>query len=82
MITNANEELDIKEPRILHEGVYRLYQKPDGTLRIQFKRNNATDEEFFEIPGGFFKIAGQMKSGKLSMGGAMGQLTKLMMNKR
>lgn len=70
------------EPIILHEGRYRLYEKPDGTLRIQYKRDDAEEEEWAEIPGVMVKLTRGMQDGSLSPMQLIGEATRLMMTMR
>lgn len=53
-------------PRILHKGVYTLYEKPDGTLRIQYRRSDRDEDDFMEIPGAILRLAKLASEGKLS----------------
>jgi hypothetical protein len=65
-------------PVILHEGKYRLYEKPDGTLRIQYQRSDKETEDFMEIPGMMIRLAKAASEGKMSpmamMKSAMGYM--------
>lgn len=67
-------------PVILHEGRYRLYEKPDGTLRVQYKRDDAEEEEWVEIPGIMVKMTRGMQDGSLSPMQLIGEATKMMMS--
>jgi hypothetical protein len=53
-------------PRILHEGRYRLYEKPDGGLRIQYKRDDSDTEDFIELPGAMVRLAKMASEGNMS----------------
>ncbi len=59
-------ELESSGPRILHKGVYTLYEKPDGTLRIQYRRSDKDEDDFMELPGALLRMAKQMSEGKLN----------------
>ena len=59
-------EISTTEPRILHEGRYRLYEKPDGTLRIQYRRTDREEDDFMEIPGQVLKMAKLVSEGNLN----------------
>jgi hypothetical protein len=65
-------------PRVIHEGRYRLYEKPDGTLRIQYQRTDRDTEDFFEIPGEFIALARAAAEGKLSPADMMKAVMKMM----
>lgn len=53
-------------PIILHEGRYRLYQKPDGGMRVQYRRDDKEEDDFFELPGKMVRLARTAAEGKLS----------------
>jgi len=53
-------------PRVLHKGVYTLYEKPDGTLRIQYRRTDREEDDFMEIPGAILRLAKAASEGKLN----------------
>lgn len=62
-------ELEVAEPiapHIVHKGVYTLWEKPDGTLRIQYRRDGADKDDFMEIPGGILRIAQSLGEGKIN----------------
>lgn len=65
-------------PKILHEGRYRLYEKSDGTIRIQYKRDDKDIEDFMEIPGSILTIAKAASEGRLTPTQIMGEMMKLM----
>lgn len=54
------------QPVILHEGRYRLYQKPDGTIRVQYRRDDSDEDDSLEIPGFILRMAEAMSEGKIS----------------
>jgi hypothetical protein len=56
----------ITEPVIVHEGRYRLYRKPDGTMRVQYRRNDKEIDDFFEIPGAMVALAQAASEGTIS----------------
>lgn len=69
-------------PVIVHEGRYRLYRKPDGTLRVQYRRTDKTEDDFFEIPGFMLKLAQNAADGKMNPMQMMQQAMKLMGGRR
>lgn len=69
-------------PVILHQGHYRLYEKPDGTLRIQYKRDDKDEEDFMELPGAMVQLAKSAAEGNLNPAQMMRQVAKLMMGNR
>lgn len=67
-------------PIILHEGRYRLYEKPDGTLRVQYLKDGSEVEEFAEIPAVVIHLAKAMQDGSMSPVQMMAEASKLMMS--
>lgn len=53
-------------PIILHEGVYRLYQKPDGGLRLQYRRRDRDVDDYLEIPGMMVRLLNRAQEGNMS----------------
>lgn len=53
-------------PVVLHQGRYRLYEKPDGTLRIQYRRDDKEEDDFIEIPGMMIALSKAAAEGKMS----------------
>jgi hypothetical protein len=53
-------------PHIVHKGVYTLWEKPDGTLRIQYRRDDRDEEDFMEIPGAILRMAQMVGEGKMN----------------
>jgi hypothetical protein len=53
-------------PVIVHQGRYRLYKKPDGTLRIQYRRDDKDEDDHLEIPGFMVTMAENLSSGKMN----------------
>lgn len=54
------------EPVILHQGKYRLYELPDGTLRIQYRRDDKDEDDVIILPGKLLKMMKQMSEGKIN----------------
>ena len=52
--------------RIMHQGIYRLYEKDDGTLHLVYLPDGADHEEHMEIPGALMQLAKQGAEGKIS----------------
>lgn len=44
-------------PVIVHEGMYRLYLKPDGNYHLVYKRNDKDTEDHQELPGALLNLA-------------------------
>jgi hypothetical protein len=64
-------------PRVVHEGVYRLYEKPDGTMRVQYRRNDKDEDDFFELPGVMVRMAKAASEGKLNPMDMMREVMKM-----
>lgn len=62
----AAYKIPSNEPVILHQGRYRLYEKPDGTLRIQYRRDGAEEDDFMELPGAMVRLAKAAAEGKMN----------------
>lgn len=53
-------------PVVLHQGKYRLYQKPDGGLRLQYKRDDKSEDDFIELPGVLVKLLNKAQEDDMS----------------
>ena len=60
------QEIVPAAPSVVHEGRYRLYQKPDGGLRLQYKRDDKDTEDFIEIPGMMVRLLNRAQEGNMS----------------
>jgi hypothetical protein len=67
-------------PIIVHKGVYTLWKKPDGTLRVQYHRDDKDEEDFFELPGAVVALTESFASGKMSPADMMKATMKMMMS--
>jgi hypothetical protein len=65
-------------PRVLHKGKYTLYEKADGTLRIQYRRDERDDDDFMEIPGFIIALGKQAEAGNLNPIQLMNEMQKYM----
>jgi hypothetical protein len=65
-------------PTVVHQGKYRLYEKPDGTLRVQYQRDDRDEEDYFELPGPMVALAKAASEGKLNPMQMMQQAMKYM----
>lgn len=65
-------------PVIIGQGRYRLYRKPDGTMRVQFRQDGTDEDAFFEFPGALLVIAQQAAEGKMNPLQMMKEAAKLM----
>lgn len=76
-------ELEIAAlPVIVHEGRYRLYELPDGTLRIQYRREGAEADDHIELPGAMVRLAKAASEGNISPMDMMKAVTKMMRSPR
>jgi hypothetical protein len=64
-------------PTVIHQGRYRLYEKPDGGLRLQYRRDDKEEDDFFEIPGMMVRLLNRAQSGSMSPGEFMREAMKL-----
>jgi hypothetical protein len=64
----VNEEVVPLEeiPVVLHQGRYRLYQKPDGGLRLQYKRDDSDAEDHIELPGVLVRLLNKAQQEDMS----------------
>jgi hypothetical protein len=71
-------ELEPAGPKILHKGVYTLYEKPDGTLRVQYRRSDKDEDDYLEVPGFMLALAKELSSGSLNPMQAFAKITAAM----
>lgn len=74
----ATPEINPNTPQIVHKGVYTLWRKPDGTLRIQYRRHDSDTDDFFELPGAMVALAQAASEGKMSPMAMMKEVMKYM----
>lgn len=67
-------------PTILHQGRYRLYQKPDGGLHLVYQRDDSDEPQHMEIPGAMMRLAKAAGEGNLSPGEMLREMMKLRSN--
>jgi hypothetical protein len=77
-MTEPIEPAAINAPHILHKGVYTLYEKPDGTLRVQYRRSDKDEDDHLEIPGFMLALAKELSSGNLNPMQAFTKITAAM----
>ena len=65
-------------PIVIHEGRYRLYQKRDGGMRIQYRCDDKTEDDFVEIPGAMVALSKAAAEGNLSPVELVRRVMKLM----
>jgi hypothetical protein len=51
---------------VVHKGIYTLWKKPDGTLRVQYHRDDKEDEDFFELPAVVIALTESFAKGNMS----------------
>lgn len=64
-------------PLVLHQGRYRLYEKPDGSLRIQYRRDGSDHDDHVELPGVMVRMAKAAAEGKMNPLQMMREVMKL-----
>lgn len=52
-------------PKVIHQGRYRLYEKPDGSIRIQYRRDDKDSDDFIEVPAVVLSLARSANEGKV-----------------
>lgn len=83
MIEPSNEEIVEANnvPIVVHKGVYTLWEKPDGTLRVQYHRDDKEEEDFFELPGAMVRMAKAASEGKMNPMDMMKSMMKMGMGR-
>jgi hypothetical protein len=77
-MSELNAEIEVSNvPTIVHKGVYTLWEKPDGSLRIQYLRSDQTEESFIELPGPIVKMAKAASEGKMNPMDMMKEMMRL-----
>lgn len=69
-------------PRILHEGRYRLYENPDGGMRIQYRRDDKDADDFVQLPGPIIALGKAAAEGSMSPIELMRRMMSLMKDMR
>jgi hypothetical protein len=82
-MSNDIESVEVVDnvPHVIHKGVYTLWEKPDGSLRIQYHRDDKEEEDFFELPGAMVKLAKAAEQGKMNPMDMIKEVTKMMMSR-
>jgi hypothetical protein len=70
----------IPTPEVVHKGVYTLWQNPDGGLRIQYRRDDKEEDDFFQLPGAMVRMAKAASEGAMSPIDMIREVGKMMMN--
>jgi hypothetical protein len=78
---NTAEQLDAT-PKIVHEGRYRLYENPDGGLRIQYRRDGKDEDDFVQLPGPIVALGKAAAEGTMSPIELMQRMMKIMREMR
>lgn len=67
----------IAEPKIVHQGRYRLWEKPDGGLHLVYQRDDSDTPDHMDLPGALLSLAKAAGEGKLSLGEMMREVMKM-----
>ena len=67
----------ITEPTIVHQGRYRLWQKPDGGLHLVYQRDDKSEPDHMDLPGALLALAKAAGEGKLSLSDMMREIMKM-----
>jgi|HubBroStandDraft_2_1064218.scaffolds.fasta_scaffold954694_2 hypothetical protein len=70
----------VPTPEVVHKGVYTLWQNPDGGLRIQYRRDDKEQDDFFQLPGAMVRMAKAASEGNMNPIEMIKEVTKMMMN--
>jgi hypothetical protein len=85
-MSKAKEEVatvtPIGVPKIVHEGRYRLYENPDGGLRIQYRRDGKDEDDFVQLPGPIVALGKAAAEGNMSPIELMQRMMKIMREMR
>lgn len=65
------------EPTVLHQGRYRLYEKPDGGLHIVYQRDDKDTPDHMDLPGAMIRLAQAAGEGKMNPMQLIAELTKM-----
>lgn len=68
---------DTALPKVVHKGVYTLWEKPDGSLRVQYRREDKEEDDFFELPGAIIRLGKAAQEGKMNPIEMMKEVMKL-----
>jgi hypothetical protein len=65
-------------PVVIHQGHYRLYEKPDGGLRLQYRRDDKDEDDFIELPAALVRLLNKAQEGNMSAMEMMRAMTGIM----
>lgn len=77
-MTEVDQVVAPPTPTIVHEGRYRLYQKPDGGFHLAYLRDDKDTEDHMDLPGGMVALAKAMGEGNMTFPQFMKEAMKLM----
>lgn len=80
-VKNLEKFQETLTPKILHEGRYRLYENPDGGMRIQYRRDDSDTDDFVQLPGPVIALARAAAEGTMSPVELMRRMMTLMREK-
>jgi hypothetical protein len=72
----------LTSPKVVHEGRYRLYENPDGGLRIQYRRDGKDEDDFVQLPGPIVALGKAAAEGTMSPIELMQRMMKIMREMR
>ncbi len=76
----VSELVPLIVPTVVHKGAYTLWKKPDGTLRIQYHRDDKEDEDFFELPGMVVAMTERFAKGDMNPAEMFKEVMKMVMS--
>jgi hypothetical protein len=65
-------------PVVIHQGHYRLYEKPDGGMRLQYRRDDKDEDDFIELPAALVRLLNKAQEGNMSPMELMRAMTTVM----
>jgi|HubBroStandDraft_6_1064221.scaffolds.fasta_scaffold1279237_2 hypothetical protein len=81
-MTELQRPEEIQGPRVVHEGRYRLYENPDGGLRIQYRRDGKDEDDFVQLPGPIVALGKAAAEGTMSPIELMQRMMRIMREMR
>lgn len=60
------EIIQYPKPTIVHQGRYRLYEKPDGGMHLVYQRDDKNEPDHFDLPGFLVNLARNAGEGKIT----------------
>jgi len=62
----TDTEIVSTEPKVIHQGIYRLYERSDGGMHLVYLRDGAEKEDHMDLPAGMIRLSKAMSEGTMS----------------